>query len=60
MKNLISKKMEKKKPKVEIAPLCNNVHLDNKLMYEKANREFESADHDHPLKSTPVQTSKKL
>lgn len=51
MKNLISKKMEKKKPKAAIAPLCNNVHLDNKLMYEKATREFERADHDHPLKS---------
>lgn len=42
--------MEKKKSKPNKMQLCNNVHLDNKLMYEKATTELENADHDHPLK----------
>lgn len=53
VKNLITKTMEKKKSKVDKAQLCNNVHLDNKLLYEKSSKEMEtvSADHDHPLKN---------
>ncbi|KAH1021135.1 hypothetical protein HUJ04_010687 [Dendroctonus ponderosae] len=51
VKNLISKTMEKKKTKPTKMQLCNNVHLDNKLMYEKATSELENAEHDHPLKS---------
>lgn len=43
--------MEMKKSKPVNMKLCNNVHLDNKLMYEKASKELESAEHDHPLKS---------
>ncbi|XP_066146115.1 myotubularin-related protein 8 isoform X2 [Euwallacea fornicatus] len=51
VKNLISKTMEKKKSKPNKELLCDNVHLDNKLLYEKANKELKNADHDHPLKS---------
>nr|XP_023012952.1 myotubularin-related protein 8 [Leptinotarsa decemlineata] len=50
VKSMISRTVSKKKPKPKRDQLCNNVYLDNKLLYEKAtSREMRSADHDHPL-----------
>lgn len=45
---MITGTKEKKKNKTKKEQLCNNVYLDNKLMYEKSQMR-ESADHDHPL-----------
>ncbi|XP_060532058.1 myotubularin-related protein 6 [Cylas formicarius] len=49
VKNLISKTMEKRKTKPKKSQFCNNVQLDNKLLYEKSSHDLESANHDHPL-----------
>ncbi|XP_050307744.1 myotubularin-related protein 6 [Anthonomus grandis grandis] len=49
VKNLISKSMQRKMAKSN-KEMCNNVHLDNKLAYQKAAKELENAEHDHPLK----------
>ncbi|XP_019877155.1 myotubularin-related protein 8 [Aethina tumida] len=48
VKSMITGTKEKKKNKTKKEQLCNNVYLDNKLMYEKSQMR-ESADHDHPL-----------
>ncbi|XP_030749831.1 myotubularin-related protein 6 [Sitophilus oryzae] len=55
VRNLISRTMEKKKSKPKKEQLCNNVHLDNKLAYQKSSKKLESSDHDHPLKESSSQ-----
>ena len=46
--------METNKSKAGKPQLCNNVHLDNKLTYERTSKDLESADHDHPLKGKTI------